>query len=321
MYFAVIKAGEKSQCPACGTEFSIPGTGPSGLPKNMLIERILNMRQLSSGENTRGLCDYCSADEETQETQTAATKYCVQCQEKLCDLCAKMHRKSKLQRGHKLIDVNDTKALEEEETFRSSLPTVCEKHCDQTLTIYCDDCNLAICVTCLHISHKEHATSLIKDITEKFQQQMSSDISRLDDGVGKLREMLISVEQQKEDFIKHVADAEEAIFKKTEEMKQLIEQNKETLINELATRKAEVLQQVTNISQLIALRISLLDNLKKYTKELSTKGAPDYVARESSAVHGRIEELLEYRNVVDSKDSAAFNQRRVYSIFLLKTQI
>jgi tripartite motif-containing protein 2/3 len=194
------KPGEKSQCPACGTDFSIPGTGPNGLPQNMLIERILNMRQLSSGENTRILCDYCSSDEESQETQTGATKYCVQCQEKLCDLCAKTHRKSKLLRSHTLIDLDDTKALDDE-AHRTSLLTVCEKHCDQTLTAYCDDCNLSICVTCLHVSHKDHATSLLKDVTEKFQQQMSSDISRLDDGFSKLREMLISVEQQKEDFI------------------------------------------------------------------------------------------------------------------------
>ena len=105
--------GEKSQCPACGTEFSIPGTGPSGLPKNMLLERKLNMKQLSSGENLRGFCDYCSADEETQETQTAATKYCVQCQEKLCDLCAKTHRKSKLLRSHKVIDFDYALAVED----------------------------------------------------------------------------------------------------------------------------------------------------------------------------------------------------------------
>jgi DNA repair exonuclease SbcCD ATPase subunit len=136
----------------------------------------------------------------------------------------------------------------------------------------------------------------------QVQQQMASDVNDLEKGVDKLAEMLTSVEQQKEDFIKRVAEAEEAIFKKTEEMKQLIERNKETLINELAIKKAEVLKQVTNVSEMIALRISLMESIKQYTQELSSKGAADYVAREISTVHSRVEELLKCQQIERSRN-------------------
>jgi hypothetical protein len=156
--------GDKIPCPVCAAEFSLPEGGPDGLPKNLLLERLLHIKQLSSTGRKPGACDECATDEEEQEAKAVASKYCVQCQEKLCDGCAKLHSKIRMLRSHKLIDIDDVTELQNEDTFRASLPTTCQQHTDLTLTIYCNDCQTALCPTCFFTSHKQHACSSISDL-------------------------------------------------------------------------------------------------------------------------------------------------------------
>ena len=177
----------------------------------------------------------------------------------------------------------------------------CEKLKDKTLDVYCRNCKTAICVVCYIASHKQHDCSDIGDVIGEMRQQMTTDISSLANGVKKLREMQTSVKQQRHELTKNVAETEEAIIR-TEELMLKIQREKQTLLDELAKKKCGTMKQLDNVHHEIVQQMSLLENLKKYTEELSLKGSPGDIARETGALENRAKELLKLDSIGRSRD-------------------
>jgi hypothetical protein len=287
------KSGDTLSCPVCRKDFIIPAGGLIMLPKNFFMEKLLSIKQVTDSRSESLMCEVCEAAGRTDLSKTRAVVYCVECQEKLCDDCASVHKNSKLSRSHRQVRLVDGEVTKIEEMVRTSSSTACEKHKDQTLNVFCRECKTAICVICYIASHKQHDCTDISDVVDEFRQQMTTDVTSLAEGVAKLGEMLASVEQQKEKFVEEIAETEDAIVHKAEEAKQRIEHDKQTLLSELETRKSEILKQLNHLSHEVTQQMSLMENLKKYTEELVKKGAAGDIARETSMLQNRAKELLE----------------------------
>jgi len=252
---------------------------------------------------TPSVCDSCQPDEALGVVKKNAAVYCVECHEKYCEDCARYHKTFKATRTHKQVKLDECGELcHQEEVLCKSSPTLCDKHNDQALRVYCRECQSAICVICYIAAHQSHKCSDINDVIEKFRDQMQTDVSSLVEKTGQLREKLSSVEQQKIVFTKTVGETEIEISKKAEEIKQLIERNKQTLLDELSTKQQHVVKMFDNLSHEIKQHLTLVDNLKKYTEELSKKGAEADIARETSVLHDRVEELLKLDVLQQSRD-------------------
>jgi hypothetical protein len=266
------------------------------------MEKLLQIK-VSNIDHTSCACEACEDDEAVGNGKTTAVAYCVDCQKKLCNDCVKSHKKFKAINWHKQVPLGKCDSMEDEEMLCRSSPTTCEKHPDQTLGVFCRDCKMAICVICYISAHRQHDCSDISDVIDKLRQQIASDISNLAEGVGKLREMLETVEQQKRDFAKQVTETEMAIENSAEEMKRKIERDKQTLIAELIDKKGDVMKQLDNLSCEITQHISFMESLKKYGGELSKKGAAGDVARESSILHDRVGELMTFDSIDQLRNS------------------
>jgi RING-type zinc-finger/B-box zinc finger len=284
--------GDQMPCPVCSKEFTIPAeTSLSGLAKNSFIEKLLQIAQILNSDEAAE-CEACENQTRRDSDIKGASKYCVECHQKLCDPCAKVHENFKMLRGHKLISLQDLKGLQGKELFRTSLPTVCQKHKDQTLTIFCNGCKMAVCLICQTTSHKKHDCSDIDDVIGNFRKQMTNDVDSLTAGIEKLEGVLRYVEQLKEDLHKYTSETEDAILHKADELQKRIEENKQVLISELGTKKRDVMKKLDTLSDDITRQIPLIANLKKYTGELSNKGSAGDVAREIGVLRDRTEELL-----------------------------
>jgi len=256
--------GAKISCPICREECLVPETGLEGLPKSLFIERMLHIREVKN-KKTTPVCDVCESKEEGNDAKNImATKYCVECEEKLCSSCATFHGHSKISRSHKLIDLDDLKGLEGEYIYQTT-STPCPKHQDQRLTFFCRDCQVAICLHCNIASHKQHYCQDIGEVVEEVRRSMNDDVEGLSRGIEKLHDLLESVEEQKMGFTQQVFDAKEAIFKKAEELMKLVECNKQALLAELESRKDDVLKQFENFSRGTTERVIFLNTLKKYS--------------------------------------------------------
>jgi len=73
---------DKSACPLCRKEFTVPESGVGGLPKNFLVEQLKDIADGSSSH-----CEGCSSDAIEQKP---ATMFCVACSQRLCDACVEI---------------------------------------------------------------------------------------------------------------------------------------------------------------------------------------------------------------------------------------
>lgn len=127
---ADLRPYQRMACPICRGEFSVPRLGFSALPKNFLMENLLEMASLpspstairdSEGHGDLGLqrsCDVCSetgsadttlvesGEDRSADTPSveAAVVYCVDCRQSLCRLCRNHHKRVPATRQHRFSD-------------------------------------------------------------------------------------------------------------------------------------------------------------------------------------------------------------------------
>ena len=89
-------------CPLCRKEFKIPENGFEGIQKNFFMESLVNMRHLSTVE-TKVFCDACLED--SVDDPPTAVLFCIECKQRLCDGCCKVHRRVKVSKQHQLINL------------------------------------------------------------------------------------------------------------------------------------------------------------------------------------------------------------------------
>ena len=288
-------------CPACQKVFQIPESGIDSLPRNEFLEKLLQIEMITKKASADILCDVCGDDDDDAEPRGKAVTYCVECHDNLCDGCSKAHRKVKLSRSHTQIKFGDPGKQAEEQLLHNAAPATCDKHQNQTLDVFCRDCKVAICVICYIGVHKQHDCADIKEVIEGFRQQMHSDIDSLKLGMATLSDMSSSLEKQKSDLIKQVAETEDEIIKKADWLKELIETHKQKLIYELGTKKRKAVKHLENQDDDVTRRRSCMERVKAYTEEVTKKGTAGDIARDSSMLHERSEELTMLESVKEAR--------------------
>jgi len=100
------RPGDCIPCPLCRKEFTIPADGLSGIQKNFFMEKFLNARKLSGGEEERyTVCDVCSSVEAASAVEPA-TMHCFECQQNYCEQCSWSHSRMKATADHLQVSVD-----------------------------------------------------------------------------------------------------------------------------------------------------------------------------------------------------------------------
>ena len=281
--------GDKLACPLCRKEFILSRNGVGDLPKNFFVGKFLEMKETSNDKSRTSPCEACSYDKVTGKK--AATVYCVECQQKLCQTCEQDHKKFKGTRRHSIVSTGDESV---KETFFEALPANCEKHTRDSLSIYCFECKLAVCMMCYITDHSLHKCSRVKEIADAFRRQMASDVEKTVHaaGVEKCREMLQGLVKEMNDFDEQVATAEIEINEKAGQLKQMIDVHKEKLMIELSSMKQKRMKEIQSLRDEIERKLLSVESYKKYVDEVRQKGTACDIARVASGLHDRADELL-----------------------------
>ena len=99
-----IEALRNLACPLCRTPFTLPN-GADDLPKNFEV----NFLQIKKLSRVQSSCEACGGVEATE--MKAATVYCVECQQKLCQECKEHHKKFEVTRRHKTVELGECSAV------------------------------------------------------------------------------------------------------------------------------------------------------------------------------------------------------------------
>jgi RING-type zinc-finger/B-box zinc finger len=282
--------GDSVACPICRTEFTISEKGVDGLPKNFFIEQLKDIGQPVTSSIR---CEGCDEDDENRRKQ--AVKFCIECQQKLCEACIGTHRRLRATKGHKLVEIGD------EEGMRAAVGEVtssyCDKHPEKALELYCFDCQAALCFMCFVEHQKSHECTDVNKVAGEFRQKMTHDVQKMAEFISKCREMLKKQEQQKKDFSSVLDGIEKEICKRIKQLKKIIDSEKLVLMQEIEAKRKERTKQIQHVVENVEQHISFATSLIKYTEEIRDKGTASDIAKQRNALHARTDELIKLDDI------------------------
>jgi len=284
--------GKTLACPLCRNGLTIPENGVEGLPRNLYVEKMLRVRELTSVEAQSTLCNMCTYRATSEAAKIdPATTYCLQCQEAFCETCASVHGKLKATHDHILYHIGD-KVKPEDLYAQYPRANNCDKHVDEALEIYCNECRLVICMLCYIKDHSSHKCSDLQELVDEFRRQMATDVSGVTSGVDKCQQTLQNLTTEKKDFHEKVSKSEREIREKTKQLKQMIDRHEESLLAELKSIQQKRIKEIEAAYEEVESQLTARQSYTKYVHEILEKGSARDIIRESSYLHDRADELL-----------------------------
>ena len=96
-------------------------------------------------ENIELFCGPCSISRK----KSKSTRWCLECEEGLCDDCVDHHKRMKMSRGHTTIDANQYEKLP---SFIHTINPDCTEH-KRKLELYCPSHKVSCCMQCILTDH------------------------------------------------------------------------------------------------------------------------------------------------------------------------
>ena len=138
-------------CPACRRVSLLDEHGANGLPKNRVLEGIVD--RYVEGKRFTVRCQMCEGDTDTN----IATQVCEQCEVYYCDTCRdNCHPMRGPLAKHNVVPTAEGKALIRAK--HKSHGSCCPEHEDESPNLFCALCKAAICYICVqdgrHTNHE-----------------------------------------------------------------------------------------------------------------------------------------------------------------------
>jgi len=295
--------GDSMACPMCRKEFTIPGDGLAGLQKNFFMEKLLQARKLSAGQEAQHIpCDGCNSDDASAgETVKPASMYCVQCQQNYCEQCSLYHRKMKSSSNHNQVYIG--KESESVEQIFKVTPAMCEQHKSEEIKVFCRECRVAMCVMCFIKSHKTHDCSDIEEVSDNLRRLVVTDMEKVTNLLKKTKELLPRLEKEKNDVIKHLAGIEDEINIAADKLIAAIQRDRVKLLSEVESIRLKRVKQLETVKQEVEQHMTALESFKRYSETLLSSEAACDVTRSANSLHDRADELMKF-DVIGHVDSS-----------------
>ena len=176
-------------CPLCRAEVTLPDKGIEGLPSNFSATRLVETVQLQDKfeQNKTQKCDSCIEGE--------AIASCCECGGFfLCKNCLSVHKKLPSTKGHSMLSLNQLIQLDTAAAASKSL--LCQRHPQEPLKLYCEDCEALVCRDCVLVRHKLHNYNFVDDIIEEEKERLQDvTLEELAEILTSTKEAISGVEQ------------------------------------------------------------------------------------------------------------------------------
>ncbi|VDI78773.1 Hypothetical predicted protein [Mytilus galloprovincialis] len=137
------------------------------------------------------------------KVNTKADIWCYNCDEGLCSTCSGHHKRSKLSRDHKIIDIKNYKPSVQ------AIRTECDKH-GQQLNLYCPSHLMPCCDQCISKSHSKcTGINSLASVVEKTKIEKSKE--SVEKEINSILQLLGKIENNKSQNIKRGEQEYESI--------------------------------------------------------------------------------------------------------------
>jgi len=289
-YFKDNKPGDEVPCPLCRKEFKIPPEGLGGLQHHFFIQHLVDARNVSTKSTDEQLCQACLEENEDGEGNvSAATMYCVDCSESLCEKCSRPHRRTTMKGGAHQVKPLGAELEQELIQLRGSS---CDKHKDEQVKLYCYDCNENICLMCSAVKHRNHNSGELPEVAESLRPAIDEDDTNILSGISRVQKQSKQTDQEVQKFTIQVESVEKMVLEAGEAIKRLVDSQVGECLFKLQSVKSESAKQAEIVQAPLQLTLVAMESFHRYSRELLDKGRPSDITRAASELHKRATELL-----------------------------
>jgi len=270
----------------------IPFDGLCSLDRNVFIQQLLDARNkptyFLSTETVS--CQAClEVNEQNEGSSTAATMYCVDCGEYLCERCSRPHTRTTMKGGaHKVRPLG----AELEQELLWAPGSYCDKHTDRQVELYCHDCNENICRMCSDAEHLQHESEKISDVAKAFLLQIDSDSQQIWAQMSNVREKSGENDQKQLEFLRNVYSVKADIKDAGNEVTRIVDNQVAMQLDEVDMIKSEDEKKAETVEERYQLALVALESFCAYSRELLHKGRPSDVTGAAVELHKRATELM-----------------------------
>ncbi|VDI02630.1 Hypothetical predicted protein [Mytilus galloprovincialis] len=234
------------------------------------------------------------------KVKNKADIWCNNCDEGLCSTCSGHHKRSKLSRHHKTIDIKIHKPS------IHAIKTVCDKHYQQ-LNLYCTGHLMPCCDECISISHSKCtgiqslADVVEKTKIEKFKESLDKDIRSTLDNLNKMvqnKSGNIKREEQQYESIKETI----AIFR--EKINNHLDHLEEKLCHEIDTILNQEKSKMSNLTTEIEEKKGKLNRIKDQLNAVTTKSSKLHSFLEVHQIEQQVHQCQRFVEDLEDDDRA-----------------
>ena len=291
MYSKDKDPGDNVSCPLCRQVFTIPEGGLSLLPNNFIVDKLKEVRKLTSEyinqENV--MCEICSESNETDPNKSAKWQ-CLDCVENLFDQCSKNHQKSRSGKNHKVFEIG-----KENEHLLKIRPSFCEDHPDVVIKLYCTDDKQVICMKCVVIEHQNHRCEDINKMAETFRQLLQSDIDIVGQKGDECQKENDKAAKEKMSFLEHIFENVNKVNRKYKDLSKLLQSHANYLIRQLENEKGKALKDIELTKENINRELLMIESFKRYSHEEKDKATSADICRVAEDLHTRAKQLQDMK--------------------------
>ena len=159
----VAKQRRALTCPSCRQETKLTEGGAQALPKNLVVNQLLDaLVESQAADDAAHKCEECVDG-------NASSGFCTECHIHLCDDCIRYHSRRQQTTAHRVLTTAEFRErADRDPTFlRQRREPSCELHPTETLEFFCTTCRKCICHRCTIAKHQHCERRELRDVFEE----------------------------------------------------------------------------------------------------------------------------------------------------------
>jgi len=282
--------GDELLCPVCRNSCQVPEAGISAFPLNFFINDLLFAQKAAKpAVDELLLCECCLELNGGKKTGiAAATKYCVDCSQHVCEKCGGIHAKMK-SGGHLVIPLGEEMSSQMMQLSKRH----CQEHKDEIVKLYCYECKENICCLCVALKHKQHNFAVISEAADKLGQHIDEQVKVVSDCLGEIHDLEEQWKMEEGKFLTEAEKLEVAVREKGEEKKKLIDDDVDKLVQELQSLKLNYSKEVKGNKDKLQTTAVAIQSYINYSNIVRQKGKPEDLTHAADELCTRATTLLQ----------------------------
>ena len=281
------------RCPKCQAVTRVPESGDlKDLPTSFYLNGLIDVLAIKECRKTQVKCGNC-------QTESSETSYCFQCCIFYCQACATAHNIMRSNKDHRVLALKDFQDRDYEHVLKR--PVFCAKqgHTEEELKFFCEDCETAVCQTCVTLGHKSHKMNLIQEEAETQKIQMKSMIETQRNNLKAKRYIIRQLDEDYTKIIQQGENVKRDVQRIVDNLIVVIEAKKQNIFSAVENQTTKSLESLTKRKKKIEEQIAVMESSLEKAEKLLTRSINAEVVQLKESVKSIFEVDQAERNDCD----------------------